>query len=99
MAQDGVRMEQDGADVRLWVKAVPGASRDQISGRVGERLKVRVNAPPEGGKANQAIVRLLAQRLGVKARDIAIESGATSPEKVLRIAAVTVGAVRERLAP
>ena len=35
-----LRMEQDGDDVRLWIKAVPGASRDQIAGLVGDRLKV-----------------------------------------------------------
>ena len=50
-----VRIEQHGSDVLIWIKAVPGASRNQITGIVGDRLKVRTSAPPEGGKANKAI--------------------------------------------
>ncbi|MHC5023376.1 MAG: DUF167 domain-containing protein [Planctomycetota bacterium] len=79
------RIEQDGADVLVWVKAVPGASRDAIARAVGERLKVRVSAPPEGGKANDAICRAIAKALGVKPRDVTIERGRTSPEKMVRI--------------
>ncbi len=84
-----LRLDQQGDDVLLWVKAVPGASRNQIAGLLGDRLKVRVSAPPEDGKANKAICKLLAKALGVKANQVSIESGATSPEKVLRVAGVT----------
>jgi uncharacterized protein (TIGR00251 family) len=62
-----MRIEADGDDVLVWVKAVPGASRDEIAGVLGGRLKVRVAAPPEGGKANRAIAMLLARAIGVKA--------------------------------
>jgi uncharacterized protein (TIGR00251 family) len=84
-----VRIEQHGPDVLLHIRAVPGASRDQVAGAVGDRLKVRISAPPERGKANQAICRLLAKTLGAKAKDVTIESGQTSPEKVVRIAGAT----------
>ena len=90
-------MEQQGDDVLLWIKAVPGASRDQIAGLLGDRLKVRVSAPPEGGKANNAFCKLLAWALGVKANQVSIESGATSPEKVLRVAGVTTDVLRRYL--
>ncbi len=80
-----IRIEQQGDDVLLWVKAVPGASRDQIAGLLGDRLKVRVSAPPEGGKANKAICKLIASALGVKVRRVTIESGQTNPEKVVRV--------------
>lgn len=90
-----VRIEQHGEDVLIQVKAVPGASRDQIAGAVGDRLKVRIAAPPEGGKANKAICRLLARAMAVKPRQVSIESGQSSPEKTLRIAGVTAVAVRE----
>ncbi len=71
--------------VLIRVKAVPGASRDEIAGVLGDRLKIRVNAPPEGGKANKAIVKLLADALGIKTADVVLESGASSAQKVVRI--------------
>jgi uncharacterized protein (TIGR00251 family) len=71
--------------VTLRVKAVPGASRDSIAGMLGDRLKVRVSAPPEGGEANRAIVMLLAESLGVRPAQITLDSGRTSAEKVFSI--------------
>lgn len=81
-----IRIEQSGDDVLLWIKAVPGASRNQIAGVLGDRLKIRITAPPEAGKANQAICTLLAKTLKIKSRDISIDSGQTNPEKIVRIA-------------
>jgi len=75
----------------IRVKAVPGASRDEIAGVLGDRLKIRISAPPEGGKANKAICRLLAKRLGVPPRDVSLERGEGKPEKRVR-AAASVGA-------
>jgi uncharacterized protein (TIGR00251 family) len=92
-----VRIEQHGDDVLIHIKAVPGASRDQVAGAVGDRLKVRISAPPEGGKANRAICRLLAKALGVKAKDVTIESGQTSPEKVIRIAGARAEEIADKL--
>jgi len=71
----------------IRVKAVPGASRDQIAGAVGDRLKIKVAAPPEAGKANKAVRKLLAGALGTRAANVAVESGETSPLKVIRIRA------------
>lgn len=48
---------------RLTVKVVPGSSRDQIVGWLGDALKVKVTAPPEKGRANAAVVAILADRL------------------------------------
>jgi uncharacterized protein (TIGR00251 family) len=92
-----VRVEDDGGDALLWVKAVPGASRDEVAGVVGDRLKVRVSAPPEGGKANKAVCRLLADALSVRRADVVMERGATSAEKVVRVCGVSAGRVREAL--
>ena len=69
--------------VRIAVKAVPGASRDAIAGPLGERLKVKVAAPPEDGKANEAICKLLAKALSLPMRQVQVESGHTGPEKSL----------------
>jgi uncharacterized protein (TIGR00251 family) len=78
-------IEPDGQDVLIRVKAVPGASRDEIGGRVGDRLKVRVSAPPEAGQANQAICRVIAETVGVKPRQVSIESGQSRPQKIVRV--------------
>ena len=86
-----VRVEQDGNDVLIWIKAVPGASRDEIAGAVGDRLKVRVTAAAQRGKANKAICALLARVLGVKSRTVTLESGHGSAEKVIRVHGNTVG--------
>ncbi len=50
--------------ITLKVKVVPGASRTQLSGWLGDMLKVRVSAPPEKGKANAAVEALLARDVG-----------------------------------
>ena len=81
----------------IWIKAVPGASRSQISGVLGDRLKVRIAAPPEGGKANTAICELLAAELGIKPRQITIESGQSGAEKTVRIAGMSLDDLRNRL--
>ena len=50
---------------RLSLKVVPGSSRDEVVGWLANALKVKVKAPPEKGRANEAVVALLADRLGI----------------------------------
>ena len=76
---------RDGATTLLRVKAVPGASRNAIAGTLGDRLKIRVAAPPEGGKANQAILTLLARALCVNEASLAIMQGHGNPLKTIRV--------------
>jgi uncharacterized protein (TIGR00251 family) len=66
---------------QLLVKATPQASKSMVVGWVGDALKVKVQAPPEDGKANQAIRELLAKVLGVAVSQVALESGFASREK------------------
>ncbi len=70
---------------RIQVKVVPSSSKDVIMGWLGESLKVKVQAPPEKGKANAAVIELIAQRLGIDKSQIEIASGHSSPIKVLLI--------------
>ena len=71
------------------MKAVPGAKRDEIVGMLGDRLKVRVSAPPEGGRANDAICGVIAAALGVRARDVSVVGGHARAEKIVEIAGVS----------
>jgi hypothetical protein len=82
--------------VRLPVKVVPKASRDRVVGWIGGRLKVAVTAAPERGRANQALVRILADALGVAPGGVRIVSGQSAPLKTVEIDAPEA-AVRERL--
>jgi len=84
LVESGVADERGGV-LLVRVKAVPGAKRSEISGVLGGRLKIRVSAPPEGGKANRAICELIAKALTMKKTQVSVQSGHGSPEKVIRI--------------
>ena len=74
------RRIEGGIEIRL--KVVPGARRSEVVGALGDRLKVRVAAPPEGGKANRAVEELLSHAFGA---DAEIVAGHSSPEKVAHL--------------
>ncbi len=76
---------------------MPGASREQIAGPLGDRLKIRVSAPPEGGRANKAVCQLIARALGVKPKQVSIESGRSSARKTIRVENCDVATVEKRL--
>jgi len=86
-----------GRAVVLPVKAVPGSSRNRVAGVLGDALKVTVSAPAEKGKANKAIVALLAKTLGVPARSITLLSGPTGLRKEFALAGISADQVRHRL--
>ena len=81
----------------MKVKAVPGASRSEIVGKLGEALKIRVAAPPEGGKANREIVALVAAKLGLSLNRVAVLSGQSSSAKVLSVEGLSAEAAWSRL--
>ena len=69
--------------MKLPVKVIPKASRDRVVGWVGHRLKVAVTASPERGKANTAVIEVLANVLGVSCNRIRITSGSTNRKRPL----------------
>jgi uncharacterized protein len=69
----------------IQVKVVPKASRDEVAGWLGERLKLRVSAPPERGKANAAVEKLLAKVLGLPPSAVRVVAGMTAPLKSVEI--------------
>jgi len=80
---------------RLKVKVVPGSSRNGIVGWLGDALKINVTAPPEKGKANDAVVELLAAALGIATDDISVVSGHSSPAKVMAVAGMDDETIRK----
>ena len=81
----------------IHIKVVPGARRNRVVGRYGDATKVQVCAPPEHGKANQAVVRLLTEALGVKGEQVRILRGHTSPRKTIEIVGLDQSTADERL--
>jgi uncharacterized protein len=75
----------DGADLILRVQVQPRASCDEFSGIHGNALKIRLNAPPVDGKANEALVGFLADTFAVPKKRVTLLSGAGTRTKRLRI--------------
>ena len=81
----------------LKLKVAPGASKDEIVGWMGDALKLRVSARPEKGRANAAVVALLADVLSTRRDRIVIVTGAGSRRKLIRVDGLTPEEVRERI--
>ena len=82
----------------LRLRVVPGTTHPGVVGRLGDAWKVRVAAPPEGGRANEAVLTLLAEALGVRRRDLVLASGRASRDKVVTLSGLTSDDVDARLA-
>jgi len=82
---------------RLRLRVSPGAPRSAIVGRHGDGWKVRVAAPPEDGRANAAVVRLIADCVSVSRDTVSIVSGAASRDKVVELAGIDSSRVERRL--
>jgi uncharacterized protein (TIGR00251 family) len=88
-------MAKPSARVRLRVS--PGARRSELVGRHGEAWKVRVAAAPEGGRANEAVLDLLAEELELPRRSLSIISGHTGREKVVLLEGIDRAESERRL--
>ena len=82
---------------RLPVKVIAGASRSEIADWSAGRLRVRVSAVAERGKANAALIRLLAERLGLPGSALRVTAGKTSARKTLEITGLGEAELFERL--
>ena len=76
--------------VELAVKLQPRASRSEITGALGNELKIKVTAPPVESAANEALVELLAEKLDVPRGAVKLLCGHTSRHKTVLIAGLTV---------
>ena len=81
----------------IRVKLLPRSSRNLIMGMEEDRYKIKVTAPPVDGRANAALIKLLAKELGIPAAHIDIYSGLTSRLKTIRIEALSPKDISARL--
>jgi len=83
-----------GADgVLLSIKLQPRASKNEIAGPMGEELKIKVTAPPVDSAANQALIDLLAEKLGCSRGAVQIVHGKTSRHKKILITGLSIAEV------
>ena len=76
---------RDGSDLLLELRVQPRASRSEFAGTFGDRLRVRLQAPPVDGRANAALVDFLADAFGVPRARVTIERGLSGRDKQVRI--------------
>ena len=84
-------------DIEVEVRVRPGASRDRIGAFHDGELRVYVGAPPERGKANASLLRLLAKTLGIARKRVLLIRGETSRKKRLRIIGMSEDEFRDRV--
>ncbi len=83
--------------IRLNLRISPGAARSAVIGRHGNAWKLRVAAAPERGRANAAVVDLLAAALDLGRPDVRVVSGAVSRDKIVEIVGLTLEEAEQRL--
>jgi len=89
---DWFRQSADGR-LTLTLHIQPGAKKTEFAGLHGEALKIRLAAPPVDGKANEALLRFIAEVLHLPKSAVTLKSGQTSRHKVLEVNGTTADAV------
>ena len=88
--------EANGA-VTFAIKVIPRASKNQVAGVEGDTIKIRLNAPPVEGKANEALIEFLADALDVRRAQIEIVMGYSSRYKIVRVSGASAKQIEEKL--
>jgi uncharacterized protein (TIGR00251 family) len=76
---------RDGDSITLTLHIQPGAKRSEVAGLHGDALKVRLAAPPIEGRANEALLRFIADSFDVPLRQVELLRGAQSRQKMVRV--------------
>jgi uncharacterized protein (TIGR00251 family) len=87
----------DAVETLIKVKVLPRSSRTEILGKENAVYRVKMTAPPVEGKANKALIALLAEKLGVPKRDIEITAGKKSRVKTVRVYGMSEVAITQAL--
>ncbi|MHB8468547.1 MAG: DUF167 domain-containing protein [Gaiellaceae bacterium] len=86
------------SSTRLRLRVSPGAGRAGVVGRHGDGWKIRVTAPPEQGRANEAVLRLLAEALALPRAALTLVSGHGGRDKIVELTGVGPALAERRLA-
>ena len=81
---------------KIGIKVVPNASRDRIVGWLGGDLKIRVQSPPEAGRANKRLCEFLAAQLGLPKGAVSVVAGQTNQRKTVEICGLSLEEFRRR---
>jgi len=92
-----ISLRESAEAVTFAVKVHPGASKNAITGELGDALKVSLTAAPEKGRANEACIEFFAKLLKVPRSSVTIASGQTGRNKVIRVAGLTAEEIHARL--
>ena len=84
---------------RLKLRIVPNAKRDEVTGEHGDAVKVKIAAPALEGKANEAVLGFLAEKLGIHRRDLVLIAGEKSRDKLVEFTGLDAAEARGRLLP
>jgi uncharacterized protein (TIGR00251 family) len=79
----------DGPSATVSIRVVPRSTKEGVAGFEGGVVKIRLNAPPVEGKANEALVRFLSKAVGVPRSRITLVTGERGRSKIVRVAGVT----------
>lgn len=90
-------LRASGEGVLLTLHIQPGAKKTEVVGQHGDALKLRLAAPPVDGKANDALIAVLAEQLGIPKARLTLVSGQTSRRKCVAVKDIDVAEVERRL--
>ncbi len=92
------RVEKSGAgEFAVKLRVIPNASRSEVVGMHGESVKLKVASPAVEGRANEAVLELVAERVGVGVREVRLIFGAKAREKLIVVEGLSAEEVRRRL--
>lgn len=89
---DWFRVATDGR-ITLTLHIQPGAKKTEFAGLHGDALKIRLSAPPVDGKANEALIKFIAETLRLPKSAVNLKSGQTSRRKVLEVCGAEAASV------
>ena len=92
-----IPLHESAKGISFAVRVQPRARKNAVTGILGDSLKLALTAPPVEGKANHAVIDFFADLFEIPRSSVTIASGDTSRNKVIRVAGLTLAAVRQRL--